>query len=63
MIPVLADPNIGKDKNKDDVVYWVFSNISKTGENLTLISPGDYNGEFPKTFGHYHSSPVTENTN
>jgi len=60
MTPVLADPNISKDKNKDDVVYWVFSDISKTWENLTLISPGDYNGEFPKTFGHYHSSPVTE---
>jgi len=60
MTPVLADPNIGKDKNKDNVVYWVFSNVSKTWENLTLISPGDYNGEFPKTFGHYHSSPVTE---
>jgi len=60
MIPVLADKNISKDKDKNDSVYWVFSDVSKTWENLTLISPGDYNGEFPKTFGHYHSSSAVE---
>ena len=56
MSPVLLNKNISGDKP----VYWVFSNVSKRWENMTVIAPGDYDGEFPKTFGHYHSSDVVE---
>ena len=56
MIPVLLDQNaVGSDP-----VYWVFSNVSKKWENMTVIAPGSYNGEFPKTFGHYHAKDVVE---
>ena len=59
MVSVLADPNL-KEHNPESVVYWVFSEVSKLWENMTVISPGSYSGEFPKTFGHYHSTNVTE---
>lgn len=60
MVPVLSNASSGGQVNFDTPVYWVFSNVSKKWENMTLISPGEFNGEFPKTFGHYHSSPTTE---
>ena len=60
MVPVLSNPSLGEQVNFDTSVYWVFSNISKFWENMTLIAPGEFNGEFPKTFGHYHSSNTTE---
>ena len=60
MVPVLSNADLGEGVNYDDLVYWVFSNVSKKWENMTVTTPGDYNGEFPKTFGHYHSSAVTE---
>jgi oxalate decarboxylase/phosphoglucose isomerase-like protein (cupin superfamily) len=57
MSPVLLNKNLS-DK---DPIYWVFSNVSKKWENMTIIAPGDCGGEFPKTYGHYHaSSNVTE---
>lgn len=45
-----------------DPVYWVFSEISTRTKlaNLTVIAPGRFNGEYPKTFGHYHHNPATE---
>lgn len=60
MGPVLADPNINDESDSSKPIYWVFSNVSKLWENMTVISPGSINKEFNKTFGHYHSSPVTE---
>lgn len=60
MVPVLSNANLGDQASFDAPVYWVFSNVSKFWENMTLIAPGEYNGEFPKTFGHYHSSTTTE---
>ncbi len=57
MSPVLMNKSIsGKDS-----VYWVFSNVSKKWENMTVIAPGSNDGEFPKTYGHYHTgSNATE---
>ncbi|MBW6442153.1 hypothetical protein K0B04_04620, partial [Patescibacteria group bacterium] len=60
MIPVLANADLGKNPETFDPVYWVFSNVSTKWENMTVTSPGSYNGEFPKTFGHYHSTNVPE---
>ena len=59
MVSVLASP-VPENCNLDDPVYWVFSGVSKSWENMTVISPGSYSGEFPKTFGHYHTSNITE---
>ena len=58
MVPVLYDKGMGTDVSGD--VYWVFSNISSEWENMTVISPGLYSNEFPKTYGHYHNTEVTE---
>lgn len=62
MYPVLFDKNVEKDvkENSSTPIYWVFSNVSKYWENMTVISPGKFNGEFSKTFGHYHSSTSIE---
>lgn len=52
-----------KDKNATgpEVAYWVFSDISlEEWENLTVWSPGTYNGEFVKTYGHYHGTDDLE---
>lgn len=44
-----------------DPAYWVFSEISKDEwANLTVIAPGQYGEEFPKTYGHYHGVNVNE---
>jgi glucose-6-phosphate isomerase len=40
--------------------YWVFSEVSKKWENMTVISPGNLVKEFPKTYGHYHSTNSNE---
>lgn len=38
-----------------DPVYWVFSELAhQRWANLTIIAPGSFSGEFPKTYGHYH---------
>lgn len=55
--PVLKDPN----SSGPDPVYWVFSEVSdSTWANITIITPGFYGGEYPKTFGHYHGVDVDE---
>lgn len=55
--PVLLYPSVPG----PEVVYWVFSDISfKNWKNMTVITPGFYGEEFPKTFGHYHGTPVNE---
>ncbi len=57
MKPVLKDP----DATGQDPVYWVFSECSQEGwANVTVIAPGNYGGEYPKTFGHYHGSEIDE---
>ena len=56
MVPVLFN----KDSDGPDPVYWVFASVSKKWENMTVIAPRSYDGEFPKTFGHYHSKDVVE---
>lgn len=57
MIPVLMEHSQEKDKSP---VYWVFSSVSKKWENMTVISPDNLGTEFPKTFGHYHSTSTVE---
>lgn len=55
--PVLKDPQA----SGPDPVYWVFSEVSdEKWANVTVIAPGLYNGEYPKTFGHYHGTDVDE---
>ncbi|MBI3485386.1 hypothetical protein HY025_00415 [Candidatus Daviesbacteria bacterium] len=63
--PVLKDP----DASGPDPVYWVFPEISdpsatpqddKAWANMTVIVPGRYGNEYPKTFGHYHGTNVNE---
>lgn len=49
---VLRDEN----SKGPDVVYWVFKDISENKwEDITVLTSGDYNKEFPKTYGHYHA--------
>ena len=39
-----------------ETAYWVFSGIGhKRWENMTITTPGLYDSEYPKTYGHYHS--------
>lgn len=57
MMPLLMN---GREVKSKDPVYWVFSNVSKKWEHATLICPGDFGGEFPKTFGHYHTTDSIE---
>lgn len=54
---VLKDPSsLGPDP-----VYWVYSEIADgRWANLTVIAPGRFTDEYPKTFGHYHGSAVNE---
>ena len=55
--PVLKDENA----SGPDPVYWVFSDISgDKWANLTVIAPGLYGDEYPKTYGHYHGTDVDE---
>lgn len=64
--PVLMD----QEASGPEVVYWVFSEISisstpngrsgRSWANVTLITPGLYGSEYPKTFGHYHGTNVDE---
>lgn len=50
---VLRDPQSAS--SGPNPAYWVFSDISQSRWfNLTVIPPGSYGGEFPKTEGHYH---------
>jgi oxalate decarboxylase/phosphoglucose isomerase-like protein (cupin superfamily) len=45
----------------EDVVYWVFSGITNAAwENMTVLNPQKLDNEFPKTFGHYHTTNVIE---
>lgn len=54
--PVLMEEN----STGPVAVYWVFSEVSDQWENLTIITPGKYSQEFPKTYGHYHNSKEPE---
>lgn len=57
--PVLKDPH----SQGPDPVYWVFSKIDAVPwDNMTVIAPGNFNGEFPKTFGHYHPKDAPDET-
>ena len=43
--------------NGPHTAYWVFSNVSGgKWENMTITSQGKYGREFPKTYGHYHTT-------
>lgn len=59
---VLKDP----DSSGPDPAYWVFSEINiepeKDWANITIIAPGNYGGEYPKTFGHYHPEGAKDET-
>lgn len=50
---VLQNP----DANGPNVVYWVFKDITQsTWANMTVTVAGRYDKEYPKTYGHYHTS-------
>lgn len=51
-----------KEATGPDPVYYMFNNVTtdNSWENLTLLVPGNYEGEFPKTYGHYHGTQVKE---
>lgn len=51
-----------KDGNGPDPVYYMFSEITldDSWHNMTILVPGNYEGEFPKTYGHYHGTQVKE---
>lgn len=57
MKPVLKDPeSVGQDP-----VYWVFSDLSEEEwANMTIIASARYEGEYPKTYGHYHGTDINE---
>lgn len=56
MKPVLKDPEaLGPDP-----VYEVYKDLDNGWINKTILSSGNYSGEFPKTFGHYHADGKTE---
>lgn len=55
--PVLLDPN----SSGPDPVYQVFTDLQLEGwVNKTIVAPGRYTNEYPKTFGHYHPTPDPE---
>jgi len=57
LLPVL----MVKNSEGPDPAYWVFEGITNhQWENMTVIVAGSFNGEFPKTFGHYHTAKVDE---
>jgi oxalate decarboxylase/phosphoglucose isomerase-like protein (cupin superfamily) len=57
-----------------EITYWVFSEVSSNGteakagkkqngikwNDMTVIAPGLYGKEFPKTYGHYHPPNTLE---
>jgi len=54
---VLYNPN----SKGPQEAYWVFSELGhKKWENMTIISPGTYDKEFNKTYGHYNSVDINE---
>jgi oxalate decarboxylase/phosphoglucose isomerase-like protein (cupin superfamily) len=61
---VLLEPKA----NGPEIAYWIFSDLSsktkntnkKKWQNMTVIAPGLYGNEFPKTYGHYHTHHVLE---
>jgi len=56
---VLKDPSA----SGPEPVYWVFSDVSKERwANVTIIQPGRYASEYPKTYGHYHLADVPNET-
>ncbi len=55
--PVLKNSEI----DRPSEVYWVFSDLTKDKwANLTIITPDKLGDEYPKTFGHYHGTNVSE---
>ena len=59
MKSVLKDP----DASGPDPVYWVFPEVSENEwANITIIVSGNYSGEKPKTFGHYHPDNAVDET-
>lgn len=56
MRPVLMDPAA----SGPDPVYEVFMDLDSSWINKTVIHPGLFGQEFPKTFGHYHAVSTPE---
>lgn len=56
MKAVLMDP----EAMGPDPVYTVYQNLDNRWINKTNLSAGTYNGEFAKTFGHYHADSKDE---
>lgn len=44
-----------------DIAYWIFGDLTEEKwANMTIVTPGRYGKEFPKTYGHYHSKDMLE---
>jgi len=44
-----------------EIAYWIFSDLTiEKWKDMTVIAPGLYGKEFPKTYGHYHTPHVYE---
>lgn len=56
MRPVLKNPGA----TGPDPVYTVYNNLDNSWVNKTVLAPGTYDGEFTKTFGHYHADNKDE---
>ncbi len=54
--PVLKEPTA----SGPDPAYWVFRDIGGDWSSLTIIPAEKFGSEYPKTYGHYHSTPVAE---
>lgn len=51
------------DAQGPDPVYWVFTEATEDRwANVTIIAWGNYGGELPKTFGHYHPDNAVDET-
>lgn len=66
---VLLEPKA----NGPEIAYWLFSDLSDDinhtntapstthkWQNMTIVTPGFYGKEFPKTYGHYHPPRTLE---
>ncbi len=51
----LNNVTLNQNASGPEIVYWVFEGVSPPQwVNMTVISPGLLDKEYPKTYGHYH---------
>lgn len=70
-LPQMRDVLLNKGADEPSEFYYMYRGISKIGDqskiearhlryDITVIKPGLVNGEFVKTFGHYHTNGYPE---